>query len=115
MSFDSVRALALDIAFSNIGVPATVTRPAPDNAPVVTTGIWLEPEQETQPFGTDFQNRGPRKVMALRRTAALQNAPRGTAIVAPELAAGVAKHWRVDGYARPVDADEMRVILIETT
>jgi hypothetical protein len=115
VSFESLRALALDITFSNMGVPATVTRPAPDNTPVSTSGIWLEPEDETQPFGTDFQNRGARKVMAFARTAALANAPRGTVIAAAELAGGTVKNWRVDGYARSVTADEMRLILIETT
>lgn len=81
------------------GVAATVTRPAPDTTPIATTGIWLdEALEEERPYGTDFQRRDPRRLMAIPR-ADVSTLPRGTLIAAPELAGKVIRTWRVDGLA----------------
>lgn len=101
-------------ALSAFGVPATVTRLAPDDSPVSTCGIWMSPRVEQEPFGSDFQKIGARKVFALQRSALLPNAPRGTAIVAAEFDGGDVKSWRVDGYDGPLQPDSMRLILVET-
>lgn len=101
-------------ALSAFGLPVILTRPTPDNTPVTTTGIWLPPLQEERMFGTDFQRRDPRAVMAVARTASLTNAPRGTLVTAPELDGGPPLTWRVDGYDTPVEVDHMRLILIQT-
>lgn len=100
-------------ALSAFGVPATVTRPAPDATPIPTTGIWTTPLAEVEPFGTDFQTLGARKVLAIARSATLPSAPRGTVILAAESQGGVLKTWRVDGYDGPVRPDEMRLRLVE--
>lgn len=101
-------------ALSAFGVPATVTRPAPDDTTISTTGIWTRPRAEDQPFGTDFQKLGSRKVFAVPRSAGLPSAPRGTLVVAAEMRGSTAKTWRVDGYDGPLEPDEMRLVLIET-
>lgn len=114
MSLDALRSFALGATFNVMGVAATITRPAPNNTPVVTTGIWLDEKREQEPFGTDFQKRGARKVFAVAVSAALPNAPRGTVVVAAELEGAAAKTWRVDGYDGEVEPDLMRLILVET-
>jgi hypothetical protein len=93
------------------GVPITVTRPAPENTPVATTGIWqAAPLLEEPPYGQDLQRRDPRRVMAIPRDTVLTHIPRGSVIVAPEQLGGTARTWHVDGLER-MAADEMRVIL----
>jgi hypothetical protein len=44
------------------GLDIQVTRPAPDDTPVPTTGVWIPPPlEETRPVGTDFQRHEPRR------------------------------------------------------
>ncbi len=115
MDLTSLRAIAQDVGFAAFGVPATVTRPAPDNTSVVTTAVWLpEPLDETRPAGTDFQRREPRKVLALRRGDSLPTMPRGTIVAAPEISGGAAKNWRVDELDRTLP-DEWRVIVVRVS
>ena len=94
------------------GLAVTVTRPAPDNTPIATTGVWFNDafEQEPRPYGTDFQRREPRRLMAIPRSA-VATMPRGTTVAAPEIQGGTSKTWRVDGLDT-VDADFWRVVLI---
>jgi hypothetical protein len=101
-------------ALSAFGVPATVTRPAPNNTPLLTTGIWMSPTAESEPFGTDFQKLGTRKVFAVPRSAALSSVPRGTIVVAAEMLGAALKTWRVDGYAGPAEPDQLRLFLVDT-
>jgi hypothetical protein len=114
MSLDAIRGVALAAQVAVTGVAIAVTRPAPDDLLVATTGIWLGPLEETRPMGTDFQRTGARKAMAVPKTASLPNLPRGTLIVAPEegFETGPLLNWRVDGYLAAVDPDLMRVVLI---
>lgn len=93
------------------GLAITVTRPAPDNTPVTTEGVWVPPLIEEQPVGSDLQRREPRKVLAIPRTSTLAKIPRGSTISAPEVLGGTNQTWRVDGYDR-VEADLFRVIVI---
>lgn len=93
------------------GVAITVTRPSPSTGSVATTGIWISPLVEVRPFGTELQRRDPRQVLAVLRTAALPELPRGTTILAPDQAGAAVRTWRVDGYDR-VEVDELRVILV---
>lgn len=86
------------------GVAATVTRPAPDNTPIATTAIWLGAEEDSQPYGTDFTRREPRRLLTLSR-AALPTLLRGSLVEAPEVAGGTVQRWRVDGLAQPVDPE----------
>lgn len=111
MDLGPLRTLASSLTQSVLGVAATVTRPAPDDTPVVTTGIWTTaPLDEARPFGVDFQRRDPRRVLALpRRT--LATVPRGTTISAPEMPGGTAQTWVVDGLDT-IDADTIRVVVV---
>ena len=111
MDLGPLRTLALSLNLGAHGVPATVTRPAPDDTPVVTTGIWITtPLEDPQPYGMDFQRAEPRRVMALPRSA-LASLPRETVIVAADTIGGATKTWRVDSLDR-TDADVVRVILV---
>lgn len=110
MDLGPLRTLALEINLAAHGVSATVTRPAPDDTPVETTGIWhTAPPEDAQPYGTDFRRREPRRILALPR-ADLPTMPRGTTISAPETIGGTAKTWTVDGLER-VEADTWRVLV----
>lgn len=94
------------------GVPATVTRPSPDDDPIATPVIWLSPEDSDRPYGTDYQRREPRRVMGVPRTT-VAGVPRGTLVVAPELLGGTDKTWRVDEMLRSADVDLWRLAVVQ--
>lgn len=94
------------------GVPATVTRPAPDDAPIPTTGIWVTGAgDEGQPYGTDFRRTDPRRQLAFLRSA-LETLPRGTEITAPEVLGGTVKTWRVDQIGDATDSEFWRAVVV---
>lgn len=112
---------ALDPAMAAFGVPAVITRPAPNDTPVTTTGIWMSTlpganfssgtDNERRPFGTDFQKFDPRRVISVPRTAALPNVPRGSTVLAAEMAGAAATVWKVDGYEH-AEADHFRLFVV---
>jgi len=105
-----LRSLVLSINQAVLGVPATVIRPAPENAPIATTVIWVvEPVGDGQPYGTDLRRGDPRLVMAIAK-ADVPTLPRGTLIEAPDVAGGSNATWLVDGFDR-VLADQWRAIV----
>lgn len=110
MDLGPLRALTLQLNLQAHGVDVTVTRPAPDDTPITTRGIWLTTETQDMPIATDFQRRDPRRVMALSR-AAVPTVPRGTEIEAPEKAGDALQTWRVDGLDS-LQADHVRVVVI---
>lgn len=110
MDHGALRALVLDANLFAHGVPATFTRPAPDNTPIVAEGIWVTPVTEAIPGNVEFSRREPIRIMAVPR-ALVPTVPRGTTIVAPEVAGGVNKTWRVDATER-VDVDRVRVVVV---
>lgn len=113
MDLGPTRALALDIVSSALGVAATVTRPAPDQAPIVTRGTWVTtPLEEPRPYGTDFPRRDPRRVLALP-IAAVPTLPRGTIVVALDRVGGSIKVWRVDGLDPQIVPEQWRAIVSE--
>src|SRR5450759_5471195 len=97
----------MDPIFAAFGVPVTVTRPAPDDDPIETTGVWVEVAELEGPSGLAFQRKEPQRVLALLRSQA-PTMPRGTQVLAPESLGGPVKGWRVDGLER-ADADHHRV------
>ena len=110
MNLAALRGRVLAANLAAHGVPATVTRPAPDNAPVALTGIWLTPIAEEQlPAGRDYPRAEPRRIFAIPKSA-LSGCPRNTLIVAAEPGAA-SRTWRADGYER-ADADHWRVVLV---
>lgn len=103
---------AIGPALDAFGLSATITRPTPDNTPVVTTGFWLAELQEDQPVGREFKKRDPRRVFVVPRNAALPTAPSGSIVAAAEYEGGDVKSWKVDGFAQPVEVDTWRLILV---
>lgn len=104
--------VALDPILSAFGVPATVTRPAPENTPVPTTGVWVRPlHEEREPFGSNRRRREPRQILSLPRTTDLATMPEGTFIVAPEYVGGPDITWRWDGLEQ-AESDCWRVIVV---
>lgn len=102
----------LDPILDAFGVPATVTRPAPDDDPVATTALWPGrwPLEERHPFGTDLQRRDPRRVLGLPK-ADVPHLPKGTLVVAPEEAGGPTRTWMVDNYEQHQPADLWLVLV----
>jgi hypothetical protein len=97
------------------GVPATVMRPAPDDTPIETTGIWISPLTAEMPSGLEFRTTELRMterryLLALPR-ADVPTIPRGTRIAAPEVLGQVDQWWRVDGVEQ-ADSDHHRVLLV---
>jgi hypothetical protein len=79
---------------------------------VVTTGIWQTfPVEDFQPYGTQFQRRDPKRILALPRNV-LDELPRGSTIVAPERHGGPNKTWLVADLDR-LEADHWRAIVTE--
>ena len=112
MDIGEIRELTLDINFEVHGLDVTVTRPAPDDAPIETRGIWLTVETEDVPGGP-FTRREGRRAMAFRKDE-VPTAPTGTEILAPEAFGGDDVGWRVDGTAQ-IFVDHTRVIVIRAT
>lgn len=113
MDLGPLRALALDLTSSAHGVTVTVTRPAPDQAPIVTRGTWATtPLEEPRPYGTTFQRNKPRRVMALPR-ADLPTLPVGSIILAAEFGSSTIKVWRVDSLDAQIIVEQWRAIVIE--
>lgn len=102
--------VAVDPLFDAFGVPVTVTRPAPDQTPITTVGVWVQPLTEDNRIGTDASRREPRKVLALMRAVVPPPLPRNTVITAPEIDGGPVLTWQVDGLER-VEADLWRVLV----
>lgn len=113
MDFGALRTLTLDVNFSVHGVDVTVIRPAPDDDPIETRGIWLTPLTEDAPQNGVFARREPRRILAVKRSD-VATVPRGTVFVAPEKAGGESRGWRCDGLERQ-EADHHRVIVVEDT
>lgn len=113
MDLGPLRALVLSINLEAHGVPVTVTRPAPDDEPIETRGIWLTPDTNEFPIGSDFSRREPIRILALSRLV-VPTVPKGTVIDAPEKAGDTMRRWLVDGLDRR-EADHTRVIVRDVT
>lgn len=96
MDMGSLRALTTSINFSVHGVDATVTRPSPDNDPIVTRAVWWAPETPTEPPGGDFARSEPVRRIALPLVD-VPSVPLKTVIVAAERGAS-ARTWQVDSH-----------------
>src|SRR4051812_7503465 len=90
------------------GVAATVTRPAPNNSPIQTTVVWMGPS-DMDSGDPSFERREQRRQLSILKPA-VDAAPIGTLISAPEYEDGPVKAWRVASclHAR---FDETRVIV----
>lgn len=98
------------VAMACFGVPATVTRPAPDATPIETTAVWVPSATEGQPIGMEFQRQVAIRVLALPRDL-VPTVPRGTLVVAPEMLGGDVRTWRVDSTDR-IEYDHTRVVVL---
>ncbi len=99
-------------------MPATVTRPAPNDTPIVTTAVWVPSMgtgadqftvAEIDSHGVEIMRTVRRRVIALR-VDEVPAAPVGTLILAPEALGETAQRWLVDeiGY---VENDLVRVFV----
>ncbi len=110
MDLGALRSLVRDINFGVHGMPATVTRPFPDDTPIVTRVVWVLPSTDAVPLGADFQRQDVRRVVALRRDE-VPTVPTRTIVVAPETAGGADQRWRVEGPER-MEADHGRYVVV---
>ena len=96
---------------SAFGVPAVVTRPAPDSAPITTEGIWHEAPLET-PGGSDVgvRRREIRRHLTLS-TDVVPTVPRGSLIDAPLRVGGSVFRWKVDSLAA-MDSELLTVSVV---
>lgn len=113
MDLGALRALVVSTNLAVHGVPAVVTRPAPDNEPIETRGIWMTPETDGEPVGSTFQRREGIRAMALSR-GAVPTIPRGTVVLAREVINSAVKRWLVDGVQRE-EPEIWRVFVIDVT
>jgi hypothetical protein len=96
--------------FDAFGVPAVVTRPAPEETPVATTIVWFTPAMEDVPSGGGFGRRDTRLMLAVMRSE-VPTLPRKTLIDAPERLGAPVRRWRVDAIDLD-DVDEIRAIVV---
>lgn len=108
--FEGLRDLVLATNLALQGVPATITRPAPDDAPIDTRILWLDSLFVEAPVGAEFTRQTARRVMVLSRTA-VETVPLKTAVQAPERPGLSPVGWVVDGYAG-LHADHHRVYVV---
>ncbi|MGE3175917.1 MAG: hypothetical protein AB7O32_00490 [Vicinamibacterales bacterium] len=101
----------MDPILAAFGVPATVTRPAPDDAPLDATVVWLSPEAAGVPDGDPAFSRVDPKRFAAVSYAEVATIPRLTQVEAPETLDGPVLLWRVDGTVR-VEPDFAVVVLL---
>jgi hypothetical protein len=118
MDLAPLRARVTQLGFAAHGVPATVTRPLPDDTPISTRGIWVTPGLSrpfTDPLPRDFalQRREPERVIALPRSE-VPTLPTGTRVDAPEQLGGAVRAWRVDAIDY-VDAAQYRAFVVLET
>lgn len=92
---DSVWDLALDAMFGAGAADATVTRPAPDDTPILTSVLWVTPTTDDAPLGAEFHRREPHEVAAIRK-ADVPTMPRKTRIVAARYPGAAARTWLVE-------------------
>lgn len=100
----------MDPIFSAFGVPATVTRPDPNDTPVATTIVWGSWLTEDALGGSQVQRREPKRVLSVRLDQ-VPTLPRGSVIEAAEVAGGTSKRWRVDGLER-LETDLGRYVVV---
>jgi hypothetical protein len=118
VAIDGLRALVLETNFEVYGVPATITRPFPDDTPIESAVIWLTPgltRPFTDPLPLDqrLQRRDVERIVAIR-VADVPTVPKGTRIDAAEPIGGVSRAWRVDSVEH-VDSEQFRVHVVEET
>jgi hypothetical protein len=107
------RALMARLNQAAHGVDITVTPPG--LAAVTTTGIWHEPLDDPQPYGTNYRKTEPRRVMEIPRSSTLNDIPDGSIVRAVDVDGGSAKNWKVEGLDRPNDPLRIFVRLRVTT
>ena len=112
MDLGALRGRVLAANLAAHGVPATITRPAPDHAPIVTRVIWLTPlHDESMPVGRDYARRDARRVLAVPR-AGCPTLPRNTYIDAAEAPNGAqATRWQVDSIEK-ASADHYQAAVV---
>lgn len=94
------------------GVPAQVTRPAPDNTMLPATVVWMSPSTIGHPDGAAFQRREPIQVVAIARSE-VPTLPRGTRLLAPLLFGGASETWVVEEVVLQ-DADSWSALVLKS-
>lgn len=112
---EGLRDLVLETNLAVHGVPATVTRPVPNDTPIETTVIWLtpglsSPASPAYPLSHHVQKREVERVLVVSIDA-VPELPRLSVISAPERAGGVARNWVVDS-TEYADAEHRRVFVV---
>lgn len=116
MAIQGLRELMLDVSLGAHGVPATVTRPAPDDDPVSTTVVWQPNARRTRsdevyPFRNELDQRQAERRVVSVPVSGLSTLPIGSVITAALIAGGTAKSWRVEELERE-EAEERRVVVV---
>jgi hypothetical protein len=109
MDLGALRARVLAVNMATHGVPVTVTRLAPDDTPIETTGIWMTPASSDVPPGSRLQARSPIRILVVS-SADVPTAARGTTVVAPWQPGGDDATWVVEGLDHQ-EADHLRLIV----
>ncbi len=92
---DSLLTVGIEAMVSVGGVPATVTRPAPDDTPIATSVLWITSSTDDAPTGSEFTRREVHEVVGLLK-ADVPTLPRKTRIVAARQPGEASRTWFVD-------------------
>ncbi len=108
---DLVNSITFDAELLPGSVTATVT-PVGGSA-IVTSGVWMDPAIIEVPEGVPFGRAEEVKLLAVT-LADVPSAPRLSVVVAPEVAGGSDKTWRVESGFRSVGSRSRVLLLLET-
>lgn len=111
MNLAALRGRVLTANLAAFGVPATVTRPHPDDTPITATLVWMSPEAAGVPASDAPLTRVDPKRFAALSYAQVPTVPRKTTILAPDTLSGALRAWLVDGTTR-VAVDHVIVVLL---
>jgi hypothetical protein len=101
----------MSAVLSAFGLEGTVTRPAPDDAPINATVVWLPVAMGDVPSGMTSSRREKVCMLSVSREE-VPSLPRGSIVEAPEVRDGDVKTWKVDATDLS-DAEHIRALVIE--
>ena len=93
VNLQTLRDLATDKCFGIAGEDAAVTRPWEN--PIPAKVFWLDPLDEPSPIGRDYARRGPRWLLAVRRSE-VPELQRGSLINGSGPPGSTISTWQVD-------------------
>ena len=102
---------ALESAFNAFGIDVTILAAGPNPTEKTVSGIWVQPNTQTDLDGLGVQSVRPSRVLALRRAEIPGRVRRGLKLRCADGPGGPVRDFRIDGQVEIFD-DHFRVQLV---